>query len=360
MQNKEISMREMMKAVVSYAPYDNRYEDCEKPTAGEGEIILKVKGCGICAGDVKAYHGGIRIWGTSNENRYIEAPCIGGHEFYGEVAEIGSGVDGVELGDWLVSEQIVPCCECDFCKSGTYWMCTRSAVFGFKQYANGGFAEYIKLDKNCINHKVPKDFTPEQAVLIEPIACGMHTVERAQIQHSDVVVIAGLGAIGTSMVNLVSLELPKLVIGIDVRENRLEMGMKYGADVVLNPMECDVAEEIRKLTGGLGCDVYIEASGSSKSVSQGLNSIKNLGRYVQMGVFADEVKADWNIIGDGKELTIIGSHLSGLTYDAVIKGIASEKIMTEGLISHEFRLEEWKEAFKKTEAPDAMKIMLVP
>lgn len=350
----------MMKAVVSHAPYDNRYEDYEKPTVGEGEILLKVKGCGICAGDVKAYHGGIRIWGTGEENRYIEAPCIGGHEFFGEVVEIGHGVEDIRMGDWLVSEQIVPCGECAFCRQGTYWMCTRSAVFGFKQYANGGFAEYIKLNKNCINHKVPKGFTREQAVLIEPIACGMHAIERAQIQHSDVVVIAGLGAIGSSMVNLALLKLPKLVIGIDVRENRLEMGRKYGADVVLNPMECDVAEEIRKHTDGLGCDIYIEASGSPRSVAQGLDSLKNLGRYVQMGVFAEEVKADWNIIGDGKELTIMGSHLSGHTYGAVIKGIASGEIKTEGLISHEFRLEDWKEAFEKTAAPDAMKIMLVP
>lgn len=349
-----------MKAVVSYAPYDNRYEDYPKPEAGPGEIILKVKGCGICAGDVKAYHGGIRIWGTSPENRYIEAPCIGGHEYYGEVVELGEGVDGYEIGDTLVSEQIIPCGECEFCKQGVYWMCTRSAVFGFKQYANGGFAEYVKLTKNCINHKVPKEFTPEQAVLIEPIACGMHAVERAGIRHSDVVVIAGLGAIGTSMVNLASLALPKMVIGIDVRENRLEIGKKYGADVVLNPMKCDVAEEIRKLTNGLGCDVYIEASGSPKSVTQGMDSLKNLGRYVQMGVFAEEVKADWNTIGDGKELTIIGSHLSGLTYDAVINGIASGEIKTDGLISHKFKLADWKEAFEKTEAPDAMKIMLEP
>lgn len=353
-------MGEMMKAVVSYAPYDNRYEDFPKPTAGEGEIVLKVKGCGICAGDVKAYHGGIRIWGTSEENRYIEAPCVGGHEFYGEIVELGKGVEGFEIGDTVVSEQVIPCGECEYCKQGIYWMCTRSAVFGFKQYANGGFAEYVKLPKTCLNHKVPESFTPEQAVLIEPIACGMHAVERAQIQHSDAVVIAGLGAIGTSMVNIAKLMLPRMVIGIDVRENRLEMGKKYGADVVLNPMTCDVAEEIKKLTDGLGCDVYIEASGSPKSVTQGLDSLKNLGRYVQMGVFAEEVKADWNTIGDGKELTIIGSHLSGKTYKSVINGIATGAIKTDGLISHKFKMEDWEEGFKATEAPDAMKVMLIP
>lgn len=356
----EGTMVEMMKALVSYAPYDNRYEDVPKPTANEGEIVLKVKGCGICAGDIKAYHGGIRIWGTSKENRYIDAPCIGGHEFFGEIVEMGKGVEGFDLGDIVVSEQVIPCGECEYCKKGIYWMCSRSAVFGFKRYANGGFAEYVKLPKTCLKHKVPENFSAEQAVLIEPIACGMHAVERAQIKHSDVVVIAGLGPIGTSMVNITSLLFPGMVIGIDVRENRLKMGTRYGADVVLNPMKCDVVEEIKKLTNGLGCDVYIEASGNSKSVTQGLASLRNHGRYIQMGVFAEEVKADWNIIGDGKELKIIGSHLSGKTYKSVIKGIDSGLIKTEGLISHKFKLKDWQEGFRATELADAMKIMLIP
>lgn len=110
-----------------------------------------------------------------------------------------------------------------------------------------------------------------------------------------------------------------------------------------------------------GCDVYIEASGSPRSVTQGLQSLKNHGRYVQMGVFADEVKADWNVIGDGKELQIQGSHLSALTFASVIKGIESGLIRTNGLISHSYTLEEWEEAFEAGEKnPEAMKIMLVP
>ncbi|MFP4697560.1 MAG: alcohol dehydrogenase catalytic domain-containing protein [Eubacteriales bacterium] len=354
-------MKSKMKGLVAHAPYDYRYEEVSVPKISDGEILLKVKACGICAGDVKAYHGGIRIWGTSPENRYIEAPVIGGHEFFGEVVELANDVKDFEIGDIVVSEQIVPCNECKFCKEGKYWMCTESAVFGFKQHCQGGFAEYIKLHKKCINHIVPKEFTDEQAVLIEPIACGMHAIEKAKIQHSDVVVIAGLGAIGLSMVNMASLCLPKMVIGLDVKENRLEKSKEFGADITLNPLECDVVEEIKKLTDGLGCDVYIEASGSPKSVTQGLESLKNLGRYVQMGVFAEEVKADWNTIGDGKELQIIGSHLSALTYPAVIKGIQSGLIKTDGLISHSYKLEDWKEAFEATEKdPNAVKIMLKP
>lgn len=76
-----------MSAVVTYAPGDNRYEEYPVPELSDGEILLKVRGCGICAGDLKAYHGGIRVWGTSEADRYIETPCIPGHEFYGEVVE---------------------------------------------------------------------------------------------------------------------------------------------------------------------------------------------------------------------------------------------------------------------------------
>ena len=354
-------MDKTMKALVSYAPYDNRLEDVRIPEIGPEELLVKVIGCGICAGDVKAYHGGIRIWGTSEEDRYIEAPVIGGHEFYGEVVEVGEKMSLYNCGDKVVAEQIEPCGECEFCLAGKYWMCKESAVYGFKQHIQGGFAEYIKISNKSKIHKVSESFTTEQAVLVEPIACGMHAVELADIRHEDVVVIAGLGAIGTSMVNLAKLYLPKMIIGIDVREYRMEMGTKYGADYVLNPMICDIEAEIKKLTGGYGCDVYIEASGSPKSVSQGLNSLKNHGRYVQMGVFAEEVKADWNVIGDGKELNIKGSHLSALTFQAVINGIEAGLIKTEGLISHTFPLSDWKTAFETTEkAPEAMKIMLCP
>ncbi|MEG0783977.1 MAG: zinc-binding dehydrogenase, partial [Christensenella sp.] len=170
-----------------------------------------------------------------------------------------------------------------------------------------------------------------------------------------------MGAIGLAIANMAALKLPKKVIAIDVKAHRLEKSLKFGADVALNPMNCDIVAEILKLTEGNGCDVYIEASGNPASVKQGLDVLANLGRYVQMGVFAEEVTTDWNTIGDGKELSIRGSHLSALTYPAVIKGIESGSIKTEGLISHHFPLEQWKNAFETAQDDeDAMKIMLIP
>ena len=350
-----------MHALVAHGPRDYRYEEVPVPDVGRGDVLLKVLACGICAGDIKSYHGGIRIWGTSAADRYIDAPVVGGHEFCGEVVEVGPGVTDLEIGDRVVSEQIVPCGECRFCREGTYWMCTRSAVYGFKRVCEGGFAEYVRLPATAVNHKVPASLSIEQAALVEPIACGMHALEQANIQHSEVIVIAGLGGIGLAMLSIAASAMPRLLIGVDVRKDRLAKGVEFGADLVLDPTACDLEEELRDLTDGLGCDVYVDASGSAASVNQGLNSLRNHGRYVQMGVFADTVTADWNIIGDGKELTIIGSHLSGLTYPAVIKGIESGRIRTDGLVTHKFALADWSRAFEVAEAePNALKVLLIP
>ena len=101
----------------------------------------------------------------------------------------------------------------------------------------------------------------------------------------------------------------------------------------------DVIKEIQKLTDGYGCDVYIEASGSEPSVRQGLEMIRNLGRYVAVGVFPTDITIDWNIIGDTKEIDVRGSHLSGHCYDAVIKGIADGTIRTDGVVTHIYKLD---------------------
>ena len=265
-------MAKTMNALVAYAPKDYRYEEFPYPDLNTGDIILKVKGCGICAGDIKEFNGLPDIWGDENNNMLIEPPQIPGHEFCGEIVEKAEDVTDFEIGDMIVAEQIIPCYECPDCISGMYWMCSQMQLFGLKNIAHGGFAEYVKIPKAAIKHKVPKSFSVEQAVLIEPYACGMHAVERAEIKHTDVVAVAGLGAIGCAIANIVRLYLPKLIIGIDTNNERLDFAKEYGVEVVLNPLECDIDAEIYKVTHGRGCDVYIEASGYQASVMQGLKS----------------------------------------------------------------------------------------
>lgn len=350
-----------MKALRMYAPYDFRVDEVPVPEIGEDDILVKIGGCGICAGDIKTYHGGQRVWGATPDRALIESPCIGGHEFFGTIEKIGKNVKGYEIGERVLAEQILPCGECRFCRRGHHWMCQRHYIYGFKHDAEGGFAEYMNFHRGSVIHKLPDELTDDQAVLVEPYACGMHAVERADIQYEDVVVISGLGTIGLAMVCAAKLRSPKMVIGLDLKEHRRNKAKEFGADLVLDPAKDDVAEIIKGLTGGYGADVYIEASGAPASVSQGLDLVANMGKYVQFGVFAKDVTADWNIIGDTKHIDIYGSHLSGHCYEPVIKGMINGTMKTEGVLSHKFALTDWKEAFEVAEKdPLAFKVALIP
>ena len=353
-------MEDKMKALRLYGPMDMRLEERPVPSCREDEMVIRVLGCGICGSDLKNFAGG-HEWNVPPEERFIETPVTAGHEFYGEIVEKGENVTDYELGELMISEQIIPCKECRFCKNGQYWMCQNLKMYGFQRAAEGGFAQYMRIHRRGINHHIPKHFTVEQAALIEPYACSMHAVERARIRHEDVVVVSGLGAIGLGMVTMARLAIPKLIIGLDLRENRRALAEKFGADLVLDPSRCDVVEEILKRTDGYGCDVYLEAAGSEASVRQGLKAVRSLGRYVQFGIFAKDIMADWNIIGDGKEIDVAGSHLGPGCFEAVIAGIERGLIATEGVVTHKFALEKWDEAYAAAVYdPSAVKVVMTP
>ncbi|GIP43973.1 erythritol/L-threitol dehydrogenase [Paenibacillus sp. J45TS6] len=351
-----------MKAVVAYEPGDYRLEEVPVPKVGEGEILIKVEACGICAGDAKAYDGAPSFWGDADQPAYIKAPMIPGHEFIGHVVAIGENVkDDFELGDRVISEQIVPCEECRFCKRGQYWMCQKHDLYGFQNNVNGGMAEYMKFTKEGINYKVPTELPIEKAILIEPYACSYHAVQRAKIELEDVVVLAGAGTLGLGMIGAIKKSGPSKLIVLDLFEDRLELAKQFGADMVLNPAKDDIYTIINDLTDGYGCDVYIEATGAQKSVEQGLKLIRKLGRFVEFSVFKDPVTVDWSIISDRKELDVLGSHLGPYCYEPVIKGISNGDLPTEGVVTHILPLEEYQKGFELVKSGrDSLKVVLNP
>lgn len=352
-----------MKAIVAYAPGDYRLEEADTPRAGEGEMILKVEACGICAGDVKAFGGAPSFWGGDGNPPYIKAPMIPGHEFVGRIVEIGKNVKGNwKLGDRICPEQIVPCGECMFCKTGRHWMCEKHDLYGFQNNVNGGMAEYVRITKESLNYFVPGDMPIEKALLIEPYGCAFHCVQRANIQNTDTVVLSGAGTLGLGMVGAARQKNPKNLIVLDMKDERLAKAKEFGADMVMNPAKEPVVERIKELTGGYGCDVYIEATGHPSSVQQGLEAIRKMGTFVEFSVFGDLVKVDWSIISDRKELNLLGSHLSPFCYDTVIEWIGNGKLPTAGVVSHKFPLDRWKEGFElaKTGRDGALKVALTP
>ncbi|SDD12133.1 Threonine dehydrogenase [Paenibacillus sp. UNCCL117] len=350
-----------MKAVVAYAPGDYRLETVDVPKAGPGEIVIRVEACGICAGDIKAYEGAPSFWGDETQPAYIKAPMIPGHEFIGFVAELGEGVEGYEIGERVISEQIVPCWKCRFCSRGQYWMCEKHDLYGFQNNVNGAMAEYMKFTKEAINYKVPADLPIDKAILIEPYACSLHAVQRAQIQLGDTVVISGAGTLGLGMVGAAKKAGAGKLIVLDLFEDRLELARKFGADLALNPREVDVVKEIKQMTEGYGCDIYIEATGHPSSVEQGLAMIRKLGRFVEFSVFKDPVTVDWSIISDRKELDILGSHLGPYCYPLVISGIADGSFPTEGVVTHKLPLDQFLEGFElMKKGVQSLKVVLIP
>lgn len=359
------NLPQKMKAVVAYKPGDYRLEEVPLPEIGDEEVLLKVGGCGICAGDVKGYHGAPSFWGGNGQPSWIQAPFIPGHEFYGQVVALGKEAKekyGLSLGDWAVSEQIVPCGKCRFCLDGKYWMCEVHNIYGFQgKVADGAYAEYIRLPRTARNHKLPSDFQFHLAPYIEPLGCAIHAVERGDIQFNDIVVIAGLGALGLGMVQAAHLKNPKLLIAIDIKENRNKLALEYGADLVFNPKEEDVVSKVKALTNGYGCDVYIQASGHPAGVIQGLQMIRKLGRYVEFSVYNDATTVDWSIIGDRKELDLRGAHLSPNAYQSAIRFVHKGQIKPEKVITHEIPLGDFKKGFEMVEkGEESIKVVLIP
>ncbi|MEI6157830.1 MAG: alcohol dehydrogenase catalytic domain-containing protein, partial [Atribacterota bacterium] len=344
---------------------DFRLEEIDIPEIGAGEVLIKVGGCGICAGDVKTFHGAARIWGGNGQPAYVKPPVVPGHEFYGQVVAMGEGAGtkyGLKLCDWAVSEQIVPCGKCRFCLRGEYWMCEVHNIYGYQRHdADGGFAEYMRLPVTALNHKLPEGFPLPLAAYVEPLACGIHAVERADVQLDDVVVIAGIGPLGFGMLQTARLKNPKLLIAIDVKEKRLNLAKKLGADLVMNPLKEDVVAQVKELTGGYGCDVYIQASGHPKGITQGLSMIRRLGRYVEFSVYNEPALVDWSIIGDVKELDVRGAHLSPHTYPTAIRFLMEGKVKADEIITHKLPLVEFEKGMALAEkGEEAIKVVLNP
>ena len=345
MLRNEIEIPKTMASVVCHGPEDYRLEELPVPEVGPGEVLVRGKSAGICASDLKCYLGAPLFWGDAHRAGYCQPPITPGHEFAGEVVALGEGAAekyGLALGDMAVSEQIVPCWNCRFCLTGKYWMCAVHDIYGFRQRTPGAMAEYLRFPAGALNHRVPAHIPAHHAAFIEPLACSIHAVQRGDIEFQDVVVIAGAGPLGLGMFAAAKMKSPRLLIAIDLQDARLEMAKRCGADIGLNPTKVDVIEEVRKLTDGYGCDVYIEATGHPKAVVDGLQMIRKLGTFVEFSVMREPVTVDWTIIGDSKELNIHGAHLSPHTYPVAIRMLEQGLLPIEEIVTQRMPLADFQ------------------
>lgn len=273
-----------MKAAILLAPNKIKIQEVDKPKPERGEVLVKIKACGVCPTDVKKYTGSSPL---------PKFPFILGHEASGIIDELGEDVnkDAYKVGDRVVLGNIITCGVCKDCKNGNTTLvglgsCINQEIFGVT--LDGGFREYAPVTEKII-YKMPDNMTFSQATLVEPIACCLNGVEKAEIRISDTVLIVGAGFMG-----LVQLELAKLkgarVIVSDVIGERLEIAKSLGADIVINPKDENLNEQIAQFNNGDLADVVLCSVGGKVAINSGVNALNRGGRLVLLGGIYPPVK----------------------------------------------------------------------
>ena len=348
-----------MKAVVLHHWNDLRYEEVETPPYGPHEVLCRVKGCGICATDVHMANGDL-------EGIYPpHLPFIMGHEWWGEVAAMGSLVEGFSLGQRVIGEPQKGCGKCPRCREGRYHLCVSApkAEKGYKLYGhnvNGAYADFVTVDAMAL-FPMPDNLCMEEGISACNVGIGVEAVRRARIKPGDDVVVLGVGLLGLIVLQLSGISGAGRTIAVG-RGHRLKMAGELGADMEVDRSHSNVVEQIQALTNGEGADVVIECAGSQQAVQDALNCVKRGGRVVLVGISgAEEVSFNTDrIVLD--EIEVIGSRGAPNALAQSIQLIASGRINVKPLITHQLPLSEARrgmEIFKKR-LENVIRVALIP
>lgn len=357
-------MSESMPAVVNHGPEDYRLEQVPMPKPGPGEALVRVEAVGICASDLKCYHGAAKFWGDEHRSAYVETPVVPGHEFVGIVEQLDDEAKtrwGIDIGDRVVAEQIVPCETCRYCRRGSYWLCKEHTIFGFKHKAFGAMASHMIYPEKARVHKVDRSIPAQHAAFVEPLSCSLYAVERAELRFEDVVVVAGCGPIGLGMIAGAVAKNVAAVVALDVDDRKLEVAKKCGATHTVNVSSGDARSLVDSLTDGYGADVYLEATGHPSAVPQGLGLLRKQGRFVLYSVFKDDVTVDWSIISDDKELDVRGAHLGPYCWPAAVAMVESGVLPLDDICTHQLPIEDFQKGLDLVSAgTESIKVTLLP
>jgi len=352
-----------MKAALWYDKKDVRVEEIEEPKVTSDGVKIKVKWCGICGSDLHEYLGGpifIPV-GQPHPLSGTTAPVVLGHEFSGEVVEVGRDVTGFKAGDRVIVEPIVACGKCPACLEGKYNLCSSLGFHGLCG-SGGGFAEYTVFPQKFV-HKIPDGMSYEQAALVEPMAVALHSIRIGNFRTGDTALVLGSGPIGLATIECLKAAGAKLVIVLQRKSVRQEYAKRSGADVVLDPNEVNIAEEVKKLTNGLGVDVAFETTGAQIGFDIGIGSLKYEGTLVVTSIWENEVKFNPNSLVF-TEKKIVGTLAYRHEFPATIAQMNDGRIKAEGYVTKKILLDDIvEEGFGALTGPEKkkhVKILVTP
>ncbi|MET3506919.1 zinc-binding dehydrogenase [Halalkalibacter oceani] len=321
-----------------------------EPVPGENQVKIEVKYAGICGSDIHTYEGHYKV----------RTPVTLGHEFSGEIVEVGAGVKDIKVGDRVTSETTFEVCgECRYCQSGDYNLCPHRKGLGTQ--VDGGFAKYLIARKESLHH-LPEGVDYQSAAMTEPLACTYHAVAKTKIENGDLVVVIGPGPIGLFTAQVAKSRGARVIItGLTNDELRLKKAKELGIDYVVNTQEEDVKELVRSLTDGYGADVVYECSGAAAAAKQGLDLLRKKGQYGQVGLFATaEVSFDLEKIIQ-KEIRVVGSRSQKpADWEPSLALLNEGQVNAKALVTHEFPITQWESAYQAIKSGEAIKVLLVP
>ncbi|MGQ9622498.1 MAG: alcohol dehydrogenase catalytic domain-containing protein [Candidatus Caldatribacteriaceae bacterium] len=346
-------MKTKMRAALFYGgKKDIRVEEIALPFLREGDVLLKIRACGICGSDVRSYLNGV-------EERY-KIPIIFGHEVVGEVAVLGTQTGDLTVGDRVVVAPIYGCGRCEFCLSGLENLCDQVVVFGCN--LDGGYAEYMVIPREGVQRgvlvKLPSEISDEAGTLIEVFSCCLHGQRRVGIKPGDAVLIFGAGPIGLAHL-VVSKKLGAGKVGVlDLVPSRLEEAKNFGADFVANVSEKDWISRVLNEVGKGGAPVTITAAPTVSSIENALQVTRKGGVILIFGGLP--TGSIWslnpNVVHYG-EVTITGS--IDATMDDFMKTVKlAPSFGLERFVTHRFSLENVREAMEMASRKEGLKVVL--
>ena len=331
-----------MKALVFHGPGNISLETVPIPKARAGEVIIRVTLTTICGTDLHILKG----------EYPVKPGLIIGHEPVGVIHEIGDGVTGYEVGDRVLVGAITPCGQCNFCLSGNWSQCG-GAIGGWKfgNTIDGAQAEYLRVPYAQANlARIPDELTDEQVVLLADIAStGISAAERADLQIGDTVAVFAQGPIGLCATAGAKLKGASLIIAVESDPVRTKMSRKMGADAVFDFKQHDIVEEIKRLTGGRGVDVAIEALGTQETFESALRVLRPGGTLSSLGVYSGKLSVPMEAfaagLGDHKIVTTLcpgGKERMRRLMELVRQG----RLDLTPLLTHTFSLQRITEAYQ--------------
>jgi len=259
-----------------------KVEDIEIPKISDHDVLVKVRGAGICHTDLHFLDGTLVPWKGS-------LPLTLGHEVAGEIESVGGKVARFRKGDRVVVNNGVSCGKCKYCKIGRENLCVELDQLGFT--LDGGYAEYMKAPERTLL-RLPKEVTYEEGALLPcGVASSYHALMGiARIRKGETLLINGTGGLGSSALQIAKIAGAK-VIAVDLIDEKLEMAKRLGADETVNPKTQDLGDAVKRITGGQGVDVALELVGTSSAMRTALGTLGKTGRYVVVGYTKDLLEA---------------------------------------------------------------------